>query len=201
MHASNDLDTTPHAHLVETGCVSLIGMAGAGKSTLGRLLAEKLGWAHLDTDRLMEAYYGLNLQDLLDGLGLEAFLKAEETLVSMLGVRRAVISTGGSVIYGREAMERLKLLGPVVHLDISMSSFLKRVGDGGNRGLAIAPGRTREDLFNERQPLYQAAADFTVSTDSSDQQASLEKLHAWLVADAPVESTASSQVTTMEKKA
>jgi shikimate kinase len=183
------------------GAVSLIGMAGAGKSTLGRLLAEKLGWAHVDTDKVIEAYYGLPLQDVLDGMGLEAFLKAENTLVALLNVRRAVISTGGSVIYGREAMERLKLLGPVVHLNISMASFLKRVGDGGNRGLAIAPGRTREDLFNERQPLYQAAADFAVSTDSSDQQASLEKLHAWLVADAPTGSTAASQATTTEKKA
>jgi len=165
------------------GAISLIGMAGAGKSTLGRMLAEKLGWAHLDTDRLIESFYGLPLQDVLDGLGLEEFLKVENRLVAMLNVRRAVISTGGSVVYGREAMERLHLLGPVVHLDISLHSFLKRVGDGGNRGLAIAPGRTREDLFLERQPLYQAAADFTVSTDSSDQHASLERLHAWLTAD------------------
>jgi shikimate kinase len=155
-------------------------MAGAGKSTLGRLLAEKLGWAHLDTDRLMEAYYGLNLQDLLDGLGLEAFLKAEETLVSMLGVRRAVISTGGSVVYGPAALERLKLLGPVIHLSVSLETFLVRVGDAGSRGLAVAPGQTREELYLERQPLYQAAADFTLATDNTDRMASLERLLAWL---------------------
>jgi shikimate kinase len=171
-------------HLWPQGSISLIGMAGAGKSTLGRLLAEKLGWAHLDTDRLIESFYGLPLQDVLDGLGLEDFLKVENSLVAMLNVRRTVISTGGSVIYGREAMERLHLLGPVVHLDISLHSFLKRVGDGSNRGLAIAPGRTREDLYLERQPLYMAAADFTLSTDTSDQHASLDRLHAWLTADA-----------------
>ena len=180
MHASNDHERTPRSRLAETGCVSLIGMAGAGKSTLGRLLAEKLGWAHLDTDRLMESYYGLNLQDILDGLGLEAFLKAEETLVSMLGVRRAVISTGGSVVYGPAAVERLKLLGPVVYLSVSMETFLERVGDAGNRGLAVAPGQTREDLYLERQPLYQSAADFTLPTDSNDRMASVERLHAWL---------------------
>lgn len=180
MHAPNDPGPPVPARLMETGCVSLIGMAGAGKSTLGRLLAEKLGWAHLDTDRLIEAYYGLNLQDLLDGLGLPAFLKAEETLVSMLGVRRAVISTGGSVVYGPAAMERLKLLGPVVYLKISLPTFLGRVGNAGNRGLAIAPGLTREDLYLERQPLYQAAADFTLSTDTRDRMASVERLHAWL---------------------
>lgn len=178
MHAQND--PGPRPRLQETGCVSLIGMAGAGKSTLGRLLAEKLGWAHLDTDRLMEAYYGMDLQDLLDGLGLAAFLKAEETLVSLLGVRRAVISTGGSVVYGPAAVERLKLLGPVVHLSISLETFLRRVGNAGSRGLAMAPGLTREDLYHERQPLYLAAADFTLSTDRSDRKASLECLHAWL---------------------
>jgi shikimate kinase len=182
MNASEE-SNAPLPRLWPQGCVSLIGMAGAGKSTLGRMLAEKLGWAHLDTDRLIESFYGLPLQEVLDGLGLEKFLEAENTLVAMLSVRRAVISTGGSVVYGREALARLHLLGPVVHLDICMGSFLKRVGDGGNRGLAIAPGRTREDLFLERQPLYTATADFTLSTDSSDHNASLERLHAWLAAD------------------
>ena len=181
MHALNDSDTTPCTRLVPTGCVSLIGMAGAGKSTLGRLLAARLGWAHLDTDQLIEAYYGQSLQDLLDGLGLAAFLKAEETLVSMLAVRRAVISTGGSVVYGPAALERLKLLGPVVHLSVSLPTFLGRVGAAGNRGLAIAQGQTREDLYRERQPLYEAAADFTLATDTNDRMASVERLHAWLM--------------------
>lgn len=178
MNTANDF--SPIQRISKTGCVSLIGMAGAGKSTLGRLLAERLGWAHLDTDRLIEAYYGLPLQELLDGLGLTAFLKAEETLVSMLGLRRTVISTGGSVVYGPVAMERLKLLGPVIHLEISLPTFLVRVGDAGNRGLAMAPGLTREDLYLERQPLYQAAADFTLSTDTTDRMAGVERLLAWL---------------------
>jgi len=181
MHAANQ--TAPHSalpRLWEQGCVCLIGIAGAGKSTLGRLLAEKLGWAHLDTDRLIESYYGLPLQAVLDGLGLAEFLCVENRLVSMLSVRRTIVSTGGSVVYGAEAMARLRLLGPVVHLNISIESFRKRVGDGGNRGLAIAPGRSRDDLFFERQPLYEAAADFTLDTDSSDLNVSLDKLHAWL---------------------
>lgn len=177
----NDPDAAkPLPRLWEGGCVSLIGMAAAGKSTLGRLLAEKLGWAHLDTDRMIEAYYGLPLQEVLDGMGLDRFITAEERIVSLLGVRRAVVSTGGSVVYGPRAMARLKLLGPVVHLDVSLENFLKRVGDGGNRGLAIAPGSTLADLYSERQPLYRAAADFTLNTDSPDQQATLARLLAWL---------------------
>jgi shikimate kinase len=161
-------------------CVTLIGMAGAGKSTLGRLLADHLGWAHLDTDQLIEASYGLPLQEVLDGLGLETFLRAEESLVSTLNVRRTVISTGGSVVYGPEAMERLKLLGPIIFLEIDLPAFLKRVGDGEGRGLAIAVGKTREDVFAERQPLYRAAADFTLRTDEDSRQVCLERLHSWL---------------------
>ena len=171
------------ARLSPQGCVSLIGMAGAGKSTLGRLLAEKLGWAHLDTDRLIEAYYGLPLQELLDGLGLDDFLKAENRLVSMLSVRRTVVSTGGSVVYGPEAVERLRLLGPVVYLEVGMQAFLARVGNGDNRGLAIAPGRSKEELFTERLPLYRAAADFSLRTDSNNHQASVERILAWLEED------------------
>ena len=171
------------ARLSSQGCLSLIGMAGAGKSTLGRVLAEKLGWAHLDTDRLIEAYYGLPLQEILDGLGLATFLSLENTLVSMLGVRRAVISTGGSVVYGAAAVERLRLLGPVVFLEITLPTFLARVGEANGRGLAIAPGRTKEELFAERQPLYRAAADFTLRTDEHNHTASLERLLAWLEED------------------
>ncbi len=97
-------------------CLSLIGMAGAGKSTLGALLARRLDWAHLDTDRLLESYYGLPLQQLLDSVGLETFLQLEEHQVGSLGAQRVVISTGGSVVYSRRAVDRLRMRGPVVFL-------------------------------------------------------------------------------------
>lgn len=162
----------------QLSCVSLIGMAGAGKSTLGRMLSERLGWAHLDTDNLIEATYGMPLQQVLDGLGLEAFLSAEETVVATLMVRRTVVSTGGSVVYGPRAVERLKLLGPVVFLDVSLETFLRRVGGGEGRGLAVAPGKSFADVFHERQPLYQAAADITLRTDEGDRNQTLERLYA-----------------------
>ncbi|WP_319469290.1 homoserine kinase [uncultured Pseudodesulfovibrio sp.] len=146
-------------------CITLVGMAAAGKSTLGSLLAQRLQWGQLDTDRHMEAYYGMPLQAIMDTFGLEEFLKIEGYLVSELGLTRTVISTGGSVIYSKPAMDQLKQLGPVILLDIDEATFLERVGDGENRGLAIAPGKTMSDLYNERQPLYRAAADFTVRTD------------------------------------
>jgi shikimate kinase len=148
-------------------CITLVGMAGAGKSTLGKALADRLGWGQLDTDRHLEAYYGLPLQGIMDHFGLDEFLRIEGYLVSQLSLTRTIISTGGSVIYSEAAMARLRSLGPVVLLDIDERTFLDRVGDGGNRGLAIAPGETLRDLYARRQPLYRAAADIVVRTDCS----------------------------------
>ncbi|NDV20403.1 shikimate kinase [Pseudodesulfovibrio sp. JC047] len=145
-------------------CITLVGMASAGKSTLGSLLAKRLGWGQLDTDRYLESYYAMPLQVLLDTHGLDEFLHIEEQLVSELNLTRTVISTGGSVIYGPKAMAQLKKLGPVVLLDIDEATFVKRVGDAENRGLAISPGTTMRDLYHEREPLYRAAADIVVST-------------------------------------
>ena len=150
---------------VQLPCITLVGMAGAGKSTLGELLARRLEWEQLDTDRYLESYYAISLQQIMDTYGLDKFLSIEDHLVSGLNLTRTVISTGGSVIYGKAAMERLKKLGPVVLLDIDEPTFIKRVGDAENRGLAIAPGTTMRDLYNDRQPLYRAAADIVVSTD------------------------------------
>lgn len=143
-------------------CVSLIGMAGAGKSTLAALLARRLGWACLDTDRLIEATCGERLANLLARLGLQAFLRLEEDVVAGLSVKRCVVATGGSVIYGPRAVARLKASGPVVHLDIDLATFLARVGDPGERAFVVPNGLTLPGVYAERQPLYVAAADLTV---------------------------------------
>lgn len=151
-----------------TPCISLIGMAGAGKSTLAPLLAKSLSWAHLDTDRHLEAFYAMPLQSIYDAYGRDEFLHIEETLVSQLNLMRTVISTGGSVIYGPKAIARLKELGTVVYLDISEEVFLARVGNADDRGLAIPKGMTMSDLYRERNPLYASAADLTIRTDNCE---------------------------------
>jgi len=143
----------------------LIGMAGAGKSTLGAILARRLGFAHIDTDRLIEATIGRNLQDIVDEMGVPDFLRVEEDVVAKLCVRRCVISTGGSVVYGPRAVKKLRDSGPVVFLRIGLPAFLERVGAAKGRGFARAPGKTMEDVYAERQPLYREAAEFTVDTD------------------------------------
>ncbi len=157
-------------------CITLVGMAGAGKSTLGEMLADRLKWGQLDTDRYLESYYAISLQQIMDTYGLEAFLRIETKLVSELSLTRTVISTGGSVIYGKPAMARLRELGPVILLDIDEDTFLERVGDAENRGLAISPGKSMRDLYNERQPLYRAAADIIVNTDRNSPEECVDQI-------------------------
>lgn len=157
-------------------CISLIGMAGAGKSTLGALLAGRLGWSNVDTDRNMEAHYGLPLQSIMDRYGLDTFLEIEDFLLSRLYLHRTVISTGGSVVYGKGGMQQLKSLGPVVFLKIDLDTFLERVGDANGRGFAMAPGKTMEDVYNERQPLYEKYADLVCSTDDKSPEACVDAI-------------------------
>jgi len=154
------------ARLGPDGLVTLVGMAAVGKSTVGGLLARALGWAHVDTDRLLEAYLGARLQDIFDHYGLERFLAAEERMVLAMGAKRCVVSTGGSVVYGAQAVARLKSQGPVVYLRASLDVVLARMESPEKRGLAMAPGQSLEALYQERQALYEAAADIVVDTDS-----------------------------------
>ena len=161
-------------------CVTLIGMAGAGKTTVGKALALRLEWAHVDTDHLIEAFFGRALQDVFDSLGREKFLKVEEEIVSQLGIKRAVVSTGGSVVYGPLALARLKELGPVVHLEPGLEAARTRVGDAQGRGLAIGDGQSFEDLYNERKPLYHAAADLTVPSQGSSAEVCAEAIERWI---------------------
>lgn len=164
----------------DQSCVSLVGMAGAGKTTLGKLLAARLDWAHLDTDRLIEAWWGQPLQTILAERGRDAFLACEEAAVAALGVKRCVVSTGGSAVYAQKAVERLRVLGPVVFLRIGLDAFLDRVGQVERRAFVMRPGMDLADVWRERQPLYEAAAHFTLETDRADPEQSADRLAHWL---------------------
>lgn len=151
---------SPHPDKVSAnGCAVLIGMAASGKTTIGRLLASMLGWAHVDTDHLIEAFYGSRLQRITDSMTKEEFLDLESNFIQSLAVSNVVISTGGSVVYRQEAMDYLATLGPVVHIDVPLPIILARIARKPDRGLAINPGQTIEDLYNERRELYRKAAD------------------------------------------
>ena len=154
--------------LTEDKCVTLIGMAGAGKSTVGRAVAERLGWAYVDTDHLIESTYGARLQDVTDALDKERFLDVEARVIQSLRMQRAVLATGGSVVYRPEAMRYLTSLGPVVFLDVPLPLILERISRKPDRGLAIAPGQTVEDLFREREALYRQWATCRVAAGDID---------------------------------
>ena len=146
-------------------CVVLIGMAGAGKSTVGMALAQTLGWAFMDSDYLMEALYADRLQSVTDALSKEAFLDLEAVVLGSIRVQRTVIATGGSVVYGAEAMAHLKSIGTVVYLRLTCENITERLGDLHARGVTIKPGWTLRDLYNERCPLYEQYADIVQDCD------------------------------------
>ena len=135
-------------------CITLIGMAGAGKSTVGSALAQELGWALVDSDHLIEATYGARLQDITDALGKSAFLDTEAKVIAAIKAHRTVIATGGSVIYRDSAMQHLAALGPIVFIDVPFRLIEERIARNPERGIAMNPGEKLEDIFNERLALY-----------------------------------------------
>lgn len=145
--------------------IILIGMPGVGKSTVGVLLAKRLGLGFTDTDILIQQQEGASLQALIAALGAEAFCRIEERHILSLALERHVIAPGGSVVYSQPAMAHLKTGGLAVHLDIAVARLQRRLDDVDARGVVIAPGQTIAGLYAERRPLYLAYADATVATD------------------------------------
>ncbi|MDD3814614.1 MAG: shikimate kinase [Desulfocapsaceae bacterium] len=140
----------------------LIGMAGAGKSTVGPLLAQILSYGFVDVDDLIEADQQQPLQNLVDHHGPAWFRLLEERIILGLDLRRHVIATGGSAVYGAAAMKHLQQGGLVVFLDVPLPVLEARVGDVANRGLAREEGQSFGHLFAERQPLYRKYADIRI---------------------------------------
>jgi len=161
-------------------CVSLIGMAGCGKTTVGLALAKLLGWAFMDTDHLIESAYGTRLQDVTDRLAKEEFLDMEAEMICSLRTSRTVIATGGSVVYREAGMRRLQSLGPIVRLDCPLAVVLERISHNPERGIAIAEGQTIEDLYLERQELYVRYADIACNATRSPSQCA-----EWILARLP----------------
>lgn len=142
--------------------IVLIGMPGAGKSTVGVLLAKALSCDFLDTDVLIQAKEGRTLQEIIDEQGLSAFCRTEERHLRSLKCRSSVIATGGSVVYSSAAMAFLRDSGIIVHLDLDLPALEKRLTNLPARGVVMGPGTTLRQLFAEREPLYRKYADLTI---------------------------------------
>ena len=150
----------------QTEKIVLIGMPGAGKTTIGRALAERRGLPFFDTDQLIEQQTGESLQTLLDRLGFASMRRFEEEFVARCSLpAQGVVATGGSVVYGPAAMERLRAWGRCVFLEISLATVLQRVQNWQTRGFSCAPGQGLAEVFAERQPLYLAYAHCRVRCD------------------------------------
>jgi len=145
--------------------IILIGMPGVGKSTVGVLLAKRLGLAFVDTDIVIQVREGRSLQAIIQAHGADAFCRIEENHLLSLALASHVIAPGGSVVYSPRAMAHLKANGIAVHLDIAVERLKRRLDDVDARGVVIAPGQTIEGLFAERRPLYLRYADATIATD------------------------------------
>lgn len=147
--------------LDHSACITLIGMAGSGKSTLGASLAKSMGCAFLDTDSLIESLYATPLQTITDTLKREEFLELEAEIICSLQASHCVIATGGSVVYMPKAMEKLKDLGPVIYLCADLAVIEQRIAQKPDRGLVIGENQTIADILRERIPLYEKYADYT----------------------------------------
>jgi shikimate kinase len=148
----------------------LIGMPGAGKSTIGKLLAELTKLGFLDTDLLLEAREGRSLQQIVDQDGYLGMRAAEERLILSLDCAHQVIATGGSVIYSESAMQHLQNLGRIIFLHLALAELLPRLADLDTRGLVRRPGQSITDLYAERLPLYRRYADLTIDCLNLDQE-------------------------------
>lgn len=144
------------------GNLVLIGMPGAGKSTVGVVLAKNMGLRFLDSDLCIQEEENRLLHEIIAQDGLDAFLTIENRVNGSLQVKNSVIATGGSVVYGQEAMEHLTEIGTVIYLQLPYEEIENRLGDLTKRGVAFQDGQSLKDLYKERVPLYEKYAEITI---------------------------------------
>lgn len=145
--------------------IVLIGMPGAGKSTVGVVLAKVVGHKFVDSDLVIQETYDKLLHELITEHGLDGFLEIENQVNAGLDMEKSIIATGGSVIYGEEAMKHLKEIGLVVYLKLSLESIAERLGDLKQRGVALKEGWGLKELYEERVPLYEKYADVVMDCE------------------------------------
>jgi len=156
--------------------IILVGMPGAGKSTLGVVLAKKIGYGYIDSDSVIVAREGKLLADLIEELGNDGFLDVEAKVNSAISAYRCVIATGGSAIYRGDAIQKLRENGIVVYLRLSYEEICRRLGDFSKRGVVLKEGYTLLDLYNERAPLYEKYADYIVDLNGLAIEESAERI-------------------------
>ena len=147
--------------------ISLIGMPGSGKSTIGAGLAARLDLELVDADGLIEAQEGQSLQQIMDGRGNAAFRAVEEQVLTAMPLFPSVISTGGSVVYSEKIMARLSTASTVVYLRARFDTIEYRVSLAPHRGIAADGEQSLHDLYEERVPLYERYGEIVIDCDEA----------------------------------
>lgn len=148
--------------------ITLIGMPGAGKSTVGIVLAKVLGYDFVDTDLLIQKEENRLLWQIMRDEGIEGFNRIEERVNSTVTAEHSVISPGGSVVYSDRSMKHLRDISTVIYLKVNCQTLARRLGDLKKRGVVLKPGQTLQDLYKERIPLYEKYAHLTVDVSKTD---------------------------------
>ncbi len=156
--------------------IILIGMPGTGKSTVGVILAKSLLMDFADTDLIIQKKYSASLCEIIEKYGTENFISLENEVLSQLQLENCVIATGGSAVYGEEAMTNLKRDGTTIYLDTPLDELKKRLSNIHTRGVAIKEGFSLDELFAEREPLYKAYADITLNCEGLTAEECVEKI-------------------------
>ena len=156
--------------------IIFIGMPGAGKSTIGVVIAKIFGYDFVDSDLLIQNQEGDILEHLIDKYGIDGFLKIENQVNRDIDVKKTVISTGGSVCYCDEALRHMSEYGVIVYIKTDYESLHQRLGDLHQRGVVIRNGSTLLDLYNERTPLYEKYADVIADVSGCRIEEAIDKI-------------------------
>lgn len=156
--------------------ITLIGMPGAGKSTVGVLLAKSVLKKFIDTDLIIQQKTNKSLCQLIEEKGTEEFLSLENDIILSEDYDNAVIATGGSAVYGKEAMKKLKEISTVIYLSLPLGELEKRIKDIHTRGVAMKNGVTLKELYEERKSLYGYYADITLDCTGLTAEECVDKI-------------------------
>jgi shikimate kinase len=147
--------------------ISLIGMPGCGKSTLGSAISEKFNLSYIDTDHLIEKKFQMTLEDIKKRFGYKFVRSSEEEVILSINSSTQIISTGGSAVYSSLSMKHLKSFSKIIYIDTPLATIVERIDIGQERGLAVPDGLSISDIYSERKPLYEEFSEHIVDGSKS----------------------------------
>ncbi len=172
----NDMNSISN-DMIKRKNIILIGMPGSGKSTLGVVLAKKMGYSFIDSDIVIQDTYGCTLEELIDKHGDAGFIKIENDINCSISPEHTIIATGGSAVYGKEAMEHFKEIGTVIYLKVSEKELESRLGSLKERGVVSNGKTTIEEIFEDRKRLYEKYADIVITQEGMDIRTIVEDMY------------------------